>query len=165
MTLKQLNLVLYSKVAPAVRSIMKCTQGSLFHRMNLILNRFHLWSIIWQYFSRTPWKVCIMAIIGQVIIPIMANGQYKRYGSTYYGCKFDLCGCPSKVWPKCRSSLKTVLKTIHHMETGQKNGQFLTISFVKLVESLIWWHWHNFNPVDLKLIVEVNDDNLHTYPA
>ena len=61
---------------------------------------------------------------------------------TNYGHNVDLYGCHWKIWPKCRSPVKTVLKKIHPVEFYdqnkkhvRKNGRFQAISFVKLVES------------------------------
>ena len=49
------------------------------------------------------------------------NGHYGRYGSTNYGHKFDLYGCPWNIWSKCRSPVKTVLKKIHPTEFYGQN--------------------------------------------
>ena len=61
---------------------------------------------------------------------------------TNYGHNVDLYGCHWKIWPKCRSPVKTVLKKIHptqfygqNKKNVRKNGHFWAISFVKLVES------------------------------
>ena len=40
-------------------------------------------------------------------------GQNDQYGPTNYGHKFNLYGCPWKIWSKCRSPVKTVLKKMH----------------------------------------------------
>ena len=40
-------------------------------------------------------------------------GHYGRYGATNYGYKVDLYECPWKIWSKCRSPVKTVLKKMH----------------------------------------------------
>ena len=88
-----------------------------FHRMNLFQNRFHWWSTFWPYFPMTPIKVIIMAIIGvSHNTHYGKNGHFGRYGSTNYGCKFDLYGCSWKICSKCRSPVKTVSKKIHPTE-------------------------------------------------
>ena len=93
-----------------------------FHRMNLFQNRFHRWSTFWPYFPMTPIKVNIMAIIGvSHNTHYGKNGHYGCYGSTNYGCKFDLYGCSWKICSKCRSPVKTVLKKIHPMEFYGQN--------------------------------------------
>ena len=40
-------------------------------------------------------------------------GHIGRYGPTNYGHKFNLYGCPWKIWSKCRSPVKTVLKKMY----------------------------------------------------
>ena len=102
-----------------------------FHRMNLFQNRFHRWSTFWPYFPMTPIKVNIMAIIGvSHNTHYGKNGHYGCYGSTNYGCKFDLYGCSWKICSKCRSPVKTVLKKIHPMEfygQNKKNWEKMSI--------------------------------------
>ena len=94
-----------------------------FHRMNLFQNCFHRWSTFWPYFPMTPIKVNIMAIIGvSHNTHYGKNGHYGCYGSTNYGCKFDLYGCSWKICSKCRSPVKMVSKKIHLTEFyGQNN--------------------------------------------
>ena len=81
-----------------------------FHRMNLFQNRFHRWSTFWPYFPMTPIKVNIMAIIGvSHNTHYGKNGHYGCYGSTNYGCKFDLYGCSWKIDRCWGNFLKVVL--------------------------------------------------------
>ena len=70
----------------------------------------------------TPIKVNIMAIIGvSHNTHYGKNGHYGCYGSTKYGCKFDLYGCSWKICSKCRSPVKTVLQKIHPKEFYGQN--------------------------------------------
>ena len=85
-----------------------------FHRINLFKNRFQRLFTFRAYLPVTPTK-------GQTYDYNWSshnahygyNGHYGRYGSTNYGHKFDLYGCPWKIWSKCRSPVKTMLKKIH----------------------------------------------------
>ena len=79
-------------------------------------------------------------------------GHIRHYGSTNYGHKFDLYGCPWKIWSKCRSPVKTVLKKINPTQfTGQNKkkcekkwpflGNFLKTAgtLPQLIQS--FWFW------------------------
>ena len=93
-----------------------------FHRMNLFQNRFHRWSTFWAYFPGTSIKVKLTAIIGWAITPIMTIFAIMGVmAHTNYGHNVDLYGCHWKIWPKCRSPVKTVLKKIHPMEFYGQN--------------------------------------------
>ena len=48
-------------------------------------------------------------------------GHSGHYGSSNYGHKFDLYGCPWKIGSKCRSQVKTVLKKMHPTEFYGQN--------------------------------------------
>ena len=70
----------------------------------------------------TPIKVNIMAIIGvSHNTHYGKNGHFGCYGSTNYGCKFDLYGCSWKMCSICRSPVKMVLKKIHPTEFYGQN--------------------------------------------
>ena len=93
-----------------------------FHRMNLFQNRFHRWSTFRLYFSETPIKFKLMAIYWSSHNAHNHHfGHIGHYGSTNYGHKFDLYGCPWKICSKCRSLVKTVLKKIHPTEFYGQN--------------------------------------------
>ena len=93
-----------------------------FHKMNLFQNRFHRWSTFWAYFPGTSIKVKLTAIIGWAITPIMTIFAIMGLMAyTNYGHSVDLYGCHWKIWPKCRSPVKTVLKKIHPMEFYGQN--------------------------------------------
>ena len=83
-------------------------------RINLFQNRFHRWSTFWQYFPGTPVKVKLMAIIGRAITPNMAilviMGVMVR---PIMAISLTFVSVPGKIWSKCRSPVKTVLKMIH----------------------------------------------------
>ena len=61
-----------------------------------------------QFYKGNCLKMTIFAIMG-----VMAH--------TNYGHNVDLYGCHWKIWPKCRSPVKTVLKKIHPMEFYGQN--------------------------------------------
>ena len=93
-----------------------------FCRMHLFQNRFHRWSTFWPYFPRIPIKFKLKGIIGPSYNAHYGqNGHFGHYGSTNYGYKFDLYGCPWKIGSKCRSPVKTVLKKMHPTEFYGQN--------------------------------------------
>ena len=93
-----------------------------FLRMNLLQNRFHRWSTFWAYFPGTSIKVKLTAIIGWAITPIMTIFAIMGVmAHSNYGHNVDLSGCHWKIWPKCRSPVKKVLKKIHPIEFYGRN--------------------------------------------
>ena len=91
-------------------------------RMNLFQNRFHRWSTFWPYFPGTLIKVKLMAIIGRAIMPIMTNIAILGVMAwPIIAISLTFYGCPWKIWSKCRSTVKTVLKKIHSTQFYGQN--------------------------------------------
>ena len=63
------------------------------------------------------------------------------------GHKYEVYGCLKKEWPKCRSTVKTVMKNMDPIKSYKKkkkkvdkNGNFWANSLVKLVFQRRVWH-------------------------
>ena len=69
------------------------------------------------HFSGTYIKVKLTAIIGRAITPIMTILAIMGVmGRPIMAIMLTFCWCHMKIWQKCRSPVKTVLKKIHPME-------------------------------------------------